>query len=105
MGFFRPLRARLRLVPAAPAPASTAALVRQRTDELASYLRRAPDDGPAHDVHHAQDCLSASGLLAARVRGRRFGWRAPSITSRPSPIPIWRAARNVRCARPICASP
>ncbi len=68
-GFFRPSRARLRLVPAAPAPASTAALVRQRTDELASYVVA---HAPAHDVHHAQDCLSAGGLLAARGQGRRF---------------------------------
>jgi glycosyltransferase-like protein len=65
-GFFRPLRARLCLVPASPAPESTAALVRQRVDELASYLLRR---APAHDVHHAEDCLSASGLLAARMRG------------------------------------
>ena len=65
-GFFRPLRARLRLVPASPAPESTAALVRRRAGELASFLvRRAP----AHDVHHAEDCLSASGLLAARLHG------------------------------------
>ncbi len=66
-GFFRPLRARLRLVPAAPAPSSTAALVRQRRDELAAYLIA---HGVVHDVHHAQDCLSAAGLLAARAGGR-----------------------------------
>ncbi len=68
-GFFRPLRARLRLVPAGRAPSSTAALVRQRSDELASYLIA---HGEAHDVHHAQDCLSAAGLLAARALGRRL---------------------------------
>lgn len=66
-GFFRPLRARLRLVPAAPAPGSTVALVRQRAAELASYL---VESGDIHDVHHAQDCLSAAGLLAARAGGR-----------------------------------
>jgi glycosyltransferase-like protein len=65
-GFFRPLRARLRLVPAAPAPDSTAALVRLRAEELASYL---VEHGEPHDIHHAEDCLSASGLLAARARG------------------------------------
>ena len=26
--------------------------------------------GEAHDIHHAEDCLSASGLLSARARGR-----------------------------------
>jgi glycosyltransferase-like protein len=68
-GFFRPLRAQLRLVPAAAAPETTAALVRQRAAELASYLIA---HGGAHDVHHAQDCLSAAGLLAARAQGRRL---------------------------------
>ncbi|HXJ19373.1 MAG TPA: MSMEG_0565 family glycosyltransferase [Polyangia bacterium] len=65
-GFFRPLRARLRLVPAAPAPPTTAALVRQRAGELTDFLAAA---GADHDVLHAQDCLSASGLLAAREAG------------------------------------
>jgi glycosyltransferase-like protein len=65
-GFFRPLRARLCLVPAAPAPGDTAALVAQRSAELAAFLA---DTRPDHDLHHAQDCLSASGLLAARARG------------------------------------
>jgi glycosyltransferase-like protein len=63
-GFFRPLRAELRLVPAAPAPSSTAALVRQRVRELSSYLTRR---APRHDIFHAQDCLTASGLLATRA--------------------------------------
>ena len=66
-GFFRPTRARQCLVPAGPAPgADTAALVAQRTEELADYLLRAR---PLHDLFHAQDCLSASGLLAVRARG------------------------------------
>jgi len=65
-GFFRPLRARLRLVPATPAPSTTAALVRLRAAELADYLRV---HGVRHDVHHAEDCLVASGLLAARAAG------------------------------------
>ena len=37
-GFFRPLRAKLALIPAAPAPATTAALVRLRAGEIAGYL-------------------------------------------------------------------
>jgi glycosyltransferase-like protein len=66
-GFFRPTRARQCLVPARPAQgADTAALVAQRTEELADYLLRAR---PKHDLFHAQDCLSASGLLAVRARG------------------------------------
>jgi glycosyltransferase-like protein len=59
-GFFRPLRARLCLVPAWPAPVSTAALVRQRATELTAYLRT---DGRKHDLYHAQDCLTANALL------------------------------------------
>jgi glycosyltransferase-like protein len=65
-GFFRPLRARLRLIPAEPAPATTAALVRQRASEMTDFLATA---GVNHDVVHAQDCLTASGLLTARERG------------------------------------
>ncbi|HVZ73475.1 MAG TPA: MSMEG_0565 family glycosyltransferase [Polyangia bacterium] len=65
-GFYRPVRARLRLVPAAPAPATTSELVKLRAAELAAYL---DDHDVAHDVHHAQDCLTANGLLAARARG------------------------------------
>jgi glycosyltransferase-like protein len=65
-GFFRPLKAELRMVPAAPAPVTTAALVRQRADELAAFLARAR---PSHDLFHAQDCLTANGLLTAGVRG------------------------------------
>ncbi len=65
-GFFRPLRAALRLVPAAPAPVTTAALVRQRANELADFLARAQ---LRHDLHHAQDCLTANGLLTAGARG------------------------------------
>jgi hypothetical protein len=63
-GFFRDVRARLRLVPAGPAPSTTAELVRQRTFELSRYLASAP----RHDVYHAEDCLTASGLLDFRSR-------------------------------------
>jgi glycosyltransferase-like protein len=63
-GFFRPLRVPLRLVRAAPAPSSTAALVAQRAGELAAYVA---ERAPPHDVYHAQDCLTANGLLAARA--------------------------------------
>jgi glycosyltransferase-like protein len=65
-GLYRPLRARLRLIPAAPAPATTRELVDLRARELAGFLAR---HRPRHDLHHAQDCLTANGLLAARERG------------------------------------
>ncbi len=65
-GFFRPLRARLALVPAAPTPGSTADLVEMRSRELADHLARL---APAHDVYHAEDCLTANGVLRHRDQG------------------------------------
>ncbi|HEX4339196.1 MAG TPA: MSMEG_0565 family glycosyltransferase [Polyangiaceae bacterium] len=67
--FFRDVRAKVRLVPAAAAPTTTAELVKQRAEELARYVR---DVAPKHDVHHAEDCLTANGLLAARDAGVRL---------------------------------
>jgi glycosyltransferase-like protein len=68
LGFYRELGCALRLVPAGPAPAATDALIAQRIAELSSYLRR---ERPAHDVFHAQDCLSANALLGVpECRGR-----------------------------------
>jgi glycosyltransferase-like protein len=66
-GFFRPLKACLCLVPAVRTPSSTAELVRARSAELASFLERS---APRHDLYHAEDCLTASGLLELRSRGR-----------------------------------
>jgi len=68
-GFFRPLRAKVCLVPAAPTPRSTADLVRVRAVEMADYLTRRQ---PAHDVWHAEDCLTANGLLQLRDHGQRL---------------------------------
>jgi glycosyltransferase-like protein len=65
-GLFRPLRARLALVPASHTPASTAELVKTRARELADHLASAR---PSHDVYHAEDCLTANGLLEYRARG------------------------------------
>jgi glycosyltransferase-like protein len=65
-GFFRPLRAHLCLIPAAPAPPTTLELVRLRARELAGFLAT---NRPQHDIHHAEDCLSANGLLTAHARG------------------------------------
>jgi glycosyltransferase-like protein len=68
-GFFRPLRAKLQRVPAAPSPGSTAELVRLRASEIADYLGRR---SITHDIHHAEDCLTANGLLELQGRGRRI---------------------------------
>ncbi len=65
-GFFRPLRARLALVAAAPTPGNTAELVETRSRELADHLARV---APAHDVYHAEDCLTANGVLRFRAAG------------------------------------
>jgi glycosyltransferase-like protein len=75
-GFFRPLRAAVCLVPAAPAPVTTAALVRQRAQELADFLARAR---PGHDLYHAQDCLTANGLVTAVDRGAPWTVSAPVV--------------------------
>ncbi len=64
-GFFRPLRARLCLVPASSTPSTTAELVRTRAVELVDHLARL---APAHDVYHAEDCLTANGLDRLRAR-------------------------------------
>ena len=64
MGFYRPLRAHLHLIPAGAAPSEVAALVDQRRREFVDYLL--PLAAP-HDVHHAQDCLAASALLDLRA--------------------------------------
>jgi glycosyltransferase-like protein len=79
-GFFRPLRAKLSLIPAAPAPPSTGELVRLRSRELAAHFER---NVPVHDLHHAQDCLSASGLLEAQALSRR------------RPVPLARTVHHV----------
>jgi glycosyltransferase-like protein len=67
-GFYRPLRARLALVAASPTPTSTAELVETRAQELADHLAGVR---PAHDIYHAEDCLTASGLLELRARVSR----------------------------------
>jgi glycosyltransferase-like protein len=66
-GFFRPLRARLALIPAAAAAGSTSEILRQRTAELTSFIMGSQI---RHDIHHAGDALTANGLLDLRVQGR-----------------------------------
>jgi len=68
-GFFRPLSAPLCLVPASATPPTTAELVQVRRRELADFVRR---HALHHDLHHAQDCLTATALLDLRDRGHRL---------------------------------
>lgn len=63
-GFYRPLRARLHLIPAGAAPPDVSALVDQRRREFVDYLLPL---SARHDIHHAQDCLAASALLDLRA--------------------------------------
>lgn len=67
--FFRPLACRLVTFPAAPAsaPAGSDRLIEQRIGEFQRGLRGA---AARHDVHHAEDCLTASALLGAGLGGR-----------------------------------
>ena len=66
--FYRPLRAPVRLFGAAAAPSDTDALVRQRIAEFAAGIA---GERPRHDVYHAEDCLAANALLAAKPLGVR----------------------------------
>ena len=64
--FYRPLACPVELIPAAAAPADPDALIRQRIEEFVRGLGRL---GRRHDIFHAQDCLAANALLAARSAG------------------------------------
>ncbi|WP_371348236.1 MSMEG_0565 family glycosyltransferase [Ancylobacter sp. IITR112] len=66
-GFFRPSLCETVSVPAAPAPADIAAMVRQRAGEYVRHF-----EVPANrrfDVFHAQDGISANGLATLKQRG------------------------------------
>jgi glycosyltransferase-like protein len=67
-GLFRACRAPVRLIRGAPAPRTTAELVAMRTAEIADYV---VTRGVAHDLLHAEDCLTANGLLEVRSKGCR----------------------------------
>ena len=62
-GFFRPLSCDLRLIPAEPAPPDVDALIRQRIAEFRVGIRALAIE---HDVCHAEDCLAANALVAAK---------------------------------------
>lgn len=51
-------------LPAEPAPPEPDALIAQRIDEVARGVAKLVG---RHDIYHAEDCLVASGLLAARA--------------------------------------
>jgi glycosyltransferase-like protein len=63
--FYRALDAQLVSIACEAAPATLELLIEQRISEFARCLREL---SPAHDVHHAQDCLAANALLRARPR-------------------------------------
>ena len=65
--FYRPLCCPHRLIPARPAEGGIDAVVAQRIAELTAGLRAV---GAAHDVWHAQDCISANALAALRDERR-----------------------------------
>jgi len=84
--FFRPLRSRLVLLPAGPAPAEPDRLIAQRIAEVQAGLRAV---GARHDLYHAEDCLTASAL----------------VTSVPALSPIVRTVHHVeRFASPYLAA-
>jgi glycosyltransferase-like protein len=77
-GFFRTVKAPLVLVPASPAPASLAELVRLRAVELSEFVA---SRSIQHDIYHAEDCLSANALLRLGAVGR--------------PVPLARTVHHV----------
>ena len=62
-GFDRPLPCAYRPVPASPVPDSIDHLIQQRIQEFVDDLGQSP---PAHDIYHAQDCISANALVLLR---------------------------------------
>ena len=62
-GFYRPLSCALRLIPAEPAPLEVDALIRQRIAEFCTGIAAL---GVRHTICHAEDCLAANALVAAR---------------------------------------
>jgi len=65
--FFRPLSCDLRLISAEAAPSDVDILIRQRIAEFRSGIHAL---GPEHDICHAEDCLAANALVAARTELR-----------------------------------
>src|SRR3954462_5004854 len=66
-GFFRPLSCDSCLIAAEPAPSDVDALIRQRIAEFRNGIRAI---GVQHDICHAEDCLAANALVAAKAELR-----------------------------------
>ena len=79
--FYRPLSCALRLIPAEPAPSDVDALIRQRIAEFRSGIRAL---GVEHDICHAEDCLAANALVAAKAELGRRGTGAHRASRRSS---------------------
>jgi len=63
-GFFRPVSCELRLIAAEPAATEVDALIRQRIVEFHVGIRAL---GVKHEICHAEDCLAANALAAAKA--------------------------------------
>lgn len=63
-GFYRPLSCALRLIPAEPAPLEVDALIGQRIAEFCTGIAAF---GVRHAICHAEDCLAANALVAAKA--------------------------------------
>jgi len=63
-GFFRSVSCDLRLIPAEPAPSEVDLLIRQRIAEFCVGIHA---HGVKHEICHAEDCLAANALVAARA--------------------------------------
>lgn len=62
--FFRSLTCPLQLIPAGPAPDDVDALIQQRIGEFRAGIRAL---APRHSIYHAEDCLAANALVAAKA--------------------------------------
>jgi len=95
--FFRPLSCQLRLFPAAPAPTDVDALIRQRIAEFRAGLDTLR---PRHDICHAEDCLAANALDAAKseLRGAAVVRTVHHVEHFESPYLMDCQQRSVSCA-------
>ena len=95
--FFRPLSCELRLFPAAPAPTDVDALIRQRIAEFRAGLDTLR---PRHDICHAEDCLAANALDAAKseLRGAAVVRTVHHVEHFESPYLMDCQQRSVSCA-------
>jgi len=97
-GFFRPLSCDVRLIPAEPAAASEVdALISQRIAEFCVGIRA----GDArYDICHAEDCLAANALVAAKsaLRGAALVRTVHHVEQFESPYLLACQERSVAAA-------